>query len=180
MKRSLHRHIACRSTLAGCIAIATASAAASENVPAVMQVPAGNYVAWRAPAEGVITYACRHSQSDASKLQWVIDGAQAKLGATAGAQGGTYASPPETWRAADGSSLTGIEVVRAPAGADRLYDQLVMANPAGGAGVLSGVTYIQRIVRDGGAAPGSPCDRASLNQRVGVPYRASYVFWKPD
>ncbi|WP_312539393.1 hypothetical protein [Achromobacter mucicolens] len=44
--------------------LAASAAAAQDNVPQIMQVPADNSVAWRAPAEGVITYECRMIQTD--------------------------------------------------------------------------------------------------------------------
>ena len=163
--------------------LATSAAAAQDNVPQIMQVPADNSVAWRAPAEGVITYECRMIQTDGARYAWVIAGASATLGAgPAGSSGprGTYNSPPESWRAADGSTLTGMETVRAYAGPDRLYDQLVLANPSGGVGVLTGVTYIQRLVRAGGGVPQAPCSPANKGQKTQVAYQADYVFWKPN
>lgn len=181
MKRSLQfRHVISRFTVAGCLAVAATCAVASESVPVLMQVPAGNYVAWRAAADGVVTYDCVQSQADTSKQVWTISSAKAKLGQEGDAQRGVYKSPPETWTAADGSSVTGMQVLRVPAGADRLNDQLVIANPANGAGLLSSVTYIQRLVQAGGAAPTAACDVASLGKRVDVPYQALYVFWNPN
>ncbi|MNK10647.1 hypothetical protein D3C87_286760 [compost metagenome] len=166
--------------LAGCLAATVASAAAQDKIPQIMQVPADNAVAWQAPAEGVITYECRMTQTDGARPAWVIVGATATLGAGQSGQTGTYKSPPETWRASDGSTLTGMEMVRAYSGPDRLYDQLVLANPSSGVGVLTGVTYIQRIVKAGGGAPQAPCTAASKGEREPVKYQADYVFWKPN
>lgn len=181
MKRSLQsRRMIGRFAVAGCLASAATCTVASQSVPVIMQVPAGNYVAWRAAAQGVLTYRCAQSQADASKQVWTIAKAKATLGQPGDAQSGAYTSPPETWTAADGSSLTGMQIVRVDAGQDRLYDQLVIANPADGAGVLSGVTYIQRLVQAGGAAPAAACDLAKVGQQVEVPYQALYVFWKPN
>lgn len=182
MKRSLQsRHVMGRFTVAGCLAVAaTCAVASSQSVPELMQVPAGNYVAWRAAAEGVVTYACVQSPADATKQLWAISSAKATLGKKGDAQTGTYKSPPETWTSSDGSSVKGMQVLRTPAGTDRLFDQLVIANPASGAGSLSNVTYIQRLVQSGGAAPTAACNVASLGQRVDVPYQALYVFWNPN
>ncbi|MVW77713.1 DUF3455 domain-containing protein [Bordetella sp. 02P26C-1] len=173
---SQRRQLARLSLVAGCLAAAGAMAA--DSVPAIMQVPAGNYVAWRASAEGTVTYVCHQSSDIPPQLAWTIESAKATLNGDN--QQGRYTSPPETWRAADGSWLTGMSVVRVDDGAGRLADQLVMANPSGAAGMLSGVTYIQRLVQSGGGAPDSVCDSAALGKQVTVPYQALYVFWKPN
>lgn len=166
--------------LAGCLAAPLAGAMAQDKIPQIMQVPADNAIVWQAPSEGVITYECRMTQTDGARPAWVIAGAAATLGAGQSGQTGTYKSPPETWRASDGSTLTGMEMVRAYAGPDRLYDQLVLANPSSGVGVLTGVTYIQRLVRSGGGVPQAPCAAANKGQREQVKYQADYVFWKPN
>lgn len=172
-----YRRFARLSLLAACLTAAT-GAAATDNVPAVMQVPAGNYPAWRASAEGVVTYVCQQASGIPPRQAWSIQSAKATL--TGDGQQGEYTYPPETWRAADGSTLTGLGIVRFNAAPDRLDDQLVIANPAGGAGVLSGVTYIQRLVQSGGGAPARACDAAATGQRVDAPFRAVYMFWKPN
>ena len=166
--------------LAASLATASASAAAQDNVPQIMQVPADNRIVWQAPAQGAVTYECRMMPTDGGRYAWVIASAAATLGAGQSGQTGTYQSPPETWRASDGSALTGMETVRASAGPDRLYDQLVLANPSAGVGLLTGVTYIQRLVRSGGGAPSAPCSAANKGQREQVSYQADYVFWKPN
>lgn len=166
--------------LAAGLAIASTGAAAQDKAPQIMQVPADNRIVWQAPAEGDLTYECRLTQTDGARYAWVIASAAATLGAGQSGQTGTYKSPPETWRAADGSTLTGMETVRANAGPDRLYDQLVLANPSSGVGLLTGVTYIQRFVREGGGVPQAPCTEGNKGQREQVKFRADYVFWKPN
>ncbi|MGY6270594.1 DUF3455 domain-containing protein [Achromobacter denitrificans] len=162
------------------VAAGNPAAAAQDDVPLIMQVPAGNTLAWRASARGSVTYECQAIQTDGSRYAWIIRHAAATLGSDGNARAGSYESPPETWRAADGSVLTGMEAVRAYSGPDRLYDQLVLANPARGSGLLTGVTYIQRLVAAGGAAPRTPCSAAAAGQREQIPYEADYLFWKPD
>ena len=155
--------------------------AATPEVPPILQVPADNAVVWRAPATGAITYECVMTQTDGARPAWVAVKAEAVLADKASGKGGVYSSPPEKWKAADGSTLTGMEVVRVNTAPDRLYDQLVLANPSAGVGLLTGVTYIQRLVSAGGAAPQADrCTAASLKQRERVEYQAEYVFWKPQ
>lgn len=155
--------------------------AATPAVPPILQVPADNAVVWRAPANGFITYQCVMTQTDGARPAWVAIKSEAVLANGTPNGGGVYSSPPEQWKAADGSTLTGMEVVRANAAPDRLYDQLVLANPSRGVGILTGVTYIQRLVSAGGAAPqADQCHTATLKQQVRVAYQAEYVFWKPQ
>jgi hypothetical protein len=181
MKRNLQsRQIIGRITVAGFLAAAATCSFASQNVPLIMQVPAGNYVAWDTPAEGVVTYACVQSQDVAGKQLWAVSSAKATLGQGNATQNGTYTSPPETWTAADGSSVTGMQLLSVSADSARLSDQLVIANPADGAGLLSRVTYIQRFIKSGGEVPTRPCNVVALGQKVEVPYQANYVFWKPN
>lgn len=172
---------ATRYLAAGCLAAAASCAAAAGSTPALLEVPAGNYVAWRAPAQGGMTYQCDLSASVPATPVWMIVNAKATLGAADAAHSGNYTSPPQTWTAADGSSVTGMQVMHIPSAADQLYDQLVIANPAEGAGgVLSGVTYIQRLVQAGGGAPEAACDHNTLGTQVMSPFQATYVFWKPN
>lgn len=180
-KRELHIRTP-RIGLLMSIVLATLStnAMADTKVPVLMQVPAGNAIAWNAPATGHITYVCRTSPTDATKPVWTVGSASATLGDRSGNLSGTYTSPPETWKSADGSTLTGLEIVRVRSGTERLYDQLVMANPSIGVGLLTGVTYIQRLVDTGGAPPHKPCTSSNVGDQEEVAYQAEYVFWKPN
>ena len=56
--------------------------------------------------------------------------------------------------------------------------QLVRANPAMGQGAMQGVTYIQRVMVKGGAAPTAPCSAATAGQQQIVNYQADYIFWR--
>jgi hypothetical protein len=56
--------------------------------------------------------------------------------------------------------------------------QLVKANPAMGAGAMTGVTYIQRVATAGGVAPATVCDAGSSGSKQIVRYQADYIFYK--
>jgi hypothetical protein len=66
----------------------------------------------------------------------------------------------------------------APAEAGSIPLQLVKANPAMGAGALTGVTHIQRVATKGGVAPALACGAAEKGRREVVNYQADYIFWK--
>ena len=174
-------HIRNTSNIFFCVGLATLAltASADDKQPPLMQVPAGNYIAWNAPATGHMIYTCQVILTDGTKHGWKITSASAVLSDKAGSLSGTYHSPPDTWKSADGSALTGMEMVRAPSGVNTLYDQLVLANPSTGAGLLAGVTYIQRLVNAGGL-PATPCTSSNVGTQEKVAYQANYVFWKPN
>lgn len=151
-----------------------------EALPAPIQVPAGNKVAWETVGTGEITYECRAKADDMAKTEWVFVGPEAVLKDRAGKQVGRYYGPPATWEAADGSKLTAKQLAVAPAGDGNLPYQLVQANPAMGSGALEGVSYIQRVALKGGTAPkDKPCTPETKGQKAVVQYQADYIFWKP-
>ena len=147
-------------------------------LPASIQVPAGNRVAWETVGVGTILYECRDQANAVGQTQWVFVGPDAKLMDRGGKQVGKYYGPPATWEANDGSKLTATQLAVAPSGPTSLPYQLVKANPATGSGALSGVTYIQRVALQGGVAPASPCTPAQKGMRTTVDYQADAIFWK--
>ncbi|ARU05481.1 hypothetical protein CCO03_13000 [Comamonas serinivorans] len=157
-----------------------ASTYSQTSLPAAIQVPAGNKVAWETVGRGDITYECREKANAPGQSEWTFVGPEAVLTNRAGKQVGRYYGPPATWEANDGSKLTATQVAVAPSGAGHLPYQLVKANPAMGSGALEGVSYIQRVALQGGVAPADkPCTAATKGQKTVVKYQADYIFWKP-
>lgn len=150
-----------------------------EALPQPVRVPAGNKVALETVGKGRITYECRDKPNAAGIMEWAFVGPEAVLEDRNGKRVGTYYGPPATWEASDGSRLTGTQVAVASAGAGNLPYQLVKANPASGAGLMTGVSYIQRVALKGGVAPASECSSANRGRREIVNYQADYIFWKP-
>ncbi len=157
-----------------------ASTFSQASLPAPIQVPAGNKVAWETVGSGDITYECRDKANAPGQTEWVFVGPDAVLKDRMGKQVGRYYGPPATWEATDGSKLTATQLAVAPSGAGNLPYQLVKANPAMGSGALEGVSYIQRVALQGGVAPADkPCMAANKGQKTTVKYQADYIFWKP-
>ncbi|WP_144630871.1 DUF3455 domain-containing protein [Bordetella genomosp. 13] len=165
--------------LSACGAMSSKPYSQSE-LPAQVQVPSGNRVAWETVGRGDITYECKAKPNMPGQAEWTFVGPNAVLEDRKGKQVGKYYGPPATWEAMDGSKLTATQVAVAPAGAGNLPYQLVKANPAMGSGALTGVTYIQRVALKGGVAPQTPCTSASMGQRSTVQYQADYIFWKAN
>jgi len=149
------------------------------SLPPTVQVPAGHKVAMETTGVGEITYECRDKPNMAGQTEWTFVGPDAKLMDRSGKQVGKYYGPPATWESMDGSKLTGAQVAVAPSSPTALPYQLVKANPAMGAGSMTGVTYIQRVALQGGIAPAAmPCTTATKGQKQIVKYQADYIFWK--
>jgi hypothetical protein len=147
-------------------------------LPDAVKVPAGHKVALETVGVGEITYECRDKANAPGQTEWVFVGPAAVLNDRAGKAVGSYYGPPATWQANDGSKLTGTQVAVAPSGAGNLPYQLVKANPAMGAGAMTGMAYIQRVALKGGVAPSAECSAATKGQRQTVKYQADYIFWK--
>ncbi len=148
------------------------------SLPDAVKVPAGNKVAMQTVGVGEITYECRDKANAPGMTEWVFAGPNAVLNDRSGRQVGKYYGPPATWESTDGSKLTATQLAVAPAGVGNLPYQLVKANPAMGAGAMTGVTYIQRVALKGGVAPARECSPANRGSKDIVKYQADYIFWK--
>ncbi len=167
--------------LSGCESMSSASSPvpfSQAGLPESIRVPLGQTVAMETVGIGEITYECRDKANMAGQTEWVFVGPKAVLNDRRGKQVGSYYGPPATWQAMDGSRVTATQLAVAPAGAGNLPYQLVKANPAMGNGVMTGVTYIQRVALKGGVAPVSPCTPELKGKRETVKYQADYIFWK--
>jgi hypothetical protein len=147
-------------------------------LPAAIQVPAGNAVAMETVGVGMITYECKTKASTTDQFEWVFVGPDAKLMDRSGKEVGKYFGPPATWQSTDGSKITATQLAVAPAAAGSIPLQLAKANAAMGDGQMKGISYIQRVATQGGAAPAKACDAASLRSKEVVKYQADYIFWR--
>ena len=80
------------------------------DLPAAVQVPAGNKVALEHAAAGDVNYQCRAKKDMAGQFEWVFVGPDAKLMDRAGKAIGRYFGPPATWESNDGSKVTATQV----------------------------------------------------------------------
>jgi hypothetical protein len=148
------------------------------DLPAAVQVPAGNKLAYETAAAGDVTYQCRAKKDAAGQYEWVFVSPDAGLKDRSGKVIGKYYGPPATWEANDGSKVTATQVAVAPNGNGNLPLQLTKANPSTGTGVMQGVTFIQRVATVGGAAPSSACTKANEGANQLVRYTADYIYYK--
>ena len=149
---------------------------ASEGTP--IAVPAGHAAVMTALGAGDLAYECRAKSGMPDSYEWVFAGPTATLYDKNKAAIGKYYGGP-TWEANDGSKVTGKQLAVHPSPTPASIPlQLVQANPATGPGLMSGITYIQRINTQGGVAPSDACTAANAGARKMVKYQADYVFYK--
>ncbi len=132
----------------------------------------GETVVLTVHAEGAQVYDCK--AGDGGKLAWQFREPIATLIDNGKTVGRHYAGP--TWEHVDGSRVTGKPAARAAGATAKDIPWLKLDAVNGqGAGVLAGVTAIQRINTQGGQHDGA-CDRAGAT--FAAPYAADYVFLK--
>lgn len=195
LRGTLRLHlIACLAVgaIAAAAPVRAAKPAAVPQVPANLEVPAGNEVYMIAPALGTQNYICLPKASG-DGLGWAFAGPQAtlfddKLGQVSthylsvnpadGLARATWQHSRDTstvWAAAIASS-TDPDYVEAGAVAWLLLRAVgVEAGPDGG-DRMTGTTYIQRVNTVGGVAPAGDCP--AVGARVFVPYATDYVFYR--
>jgi len=119
-------------------------------VPAVLQVPAGNDAAFHAKATGVQIYVCNPAASDPTQFAWTFKAPEAKLLDADGTVLGTHYAGP-TWESSSGGKVAGamLQSTPSPEG-DAIPWLLLQAKPADDAGVFRGVTFVQRLHTTGG------------------------------
>jgi Protein of unknown function (DUF3455) len=149
---------------------------AAQEIPAQLQVPAGEKLVIEVHAKGDQIYACK---TDAAQSAWILKAPDAQLFDKDGKLFGKHFAGP-SWQANDGSKVTGKAAANVPSpDADSIPWLLVTVVGHEGNGALERVTTIQRINTKGGKAPASGCDAAHADKELRVPYTADYRFYAP-
>lgn len=166
----------------------------SHEVPAGLEVPAGNKPFLVGHATGTQNYICLPSGSG---FAWTFFGPQATLLNDNDRQIITHflsSNPYEggtaraTWQHShDTSKVWGMAIASSsdpsfvePGAIPWLLLQVVGAQPGPTGGhMLTEATYIQRVHTSGGIAPTSGCSQASdVGKNALVPYTSNYIFYK--
>jgi hypothetical protein len=140
----------------------------------VLAVPDGNVLRFKARAKGVQIYPCdptTHKFGKAHPDAILVTHKGEIIKHTAG----------PTWTAADGSSVKGALVLAVPAPAENAIPWLLLSTTSVGTpnGMLSNVTYIQRVYTEHGNAPSHGCDADDAGKETPVFYEAEYYFYVP-
>jgi len=137
-----------------------------------IQAPLGNKVAFHVFALGVQVYRWNGTA-------WTFVEPVASLFADPGYNGKVgihYAGP--TWQTNSGSKVVGARLAACSPDPAAIPWLLLQAVSNDGPGVLSSVTYIQRVNTTGGLAPTAPGE--SIGATAQVPYTAEYFFYRAD
>ena len=164
-----------RKSLALALLVATPAYAQSVDVPAPVRPSAGQKAVMTWTGSGELTYECRAKADDAaafigrSSARWPRSPARGRVLRWAGI------------RRPDVGSLGWKQIHReagstAPASDGNIRFQLVKAE--GGTGAMMGITYIQRLNTNGGAAPADACNASTTGAKNAVRYTAEYVFYE--
>ena len=141
----------------------------------VLAVPAGNVLAFSYPATGVQIYSCKAA---AAGFAWAFDGPEASLRDEHGRIVIKHFAGP-TWQSvADSSSVVAHKLADFTANPKAVPELLLEASAHGGRGVLSSITYIQRLATTGGLAPVHGCDQTRVGATQRIPYTAKYFFYR--
>ena len=152
------------------------SPSCERQIPAQLAVPEGNRLAFQFHAEGVQIYTC---QASAGSFAWVFTAPEADLFDRRGRQVGTHYAGP-TWEANDDSTIVGSKVAEAAVDASAIPWLLLKAKSNTGDGLMSNVSYVQRLSTVGGLVPATrPCAAANSGEVARIAYSASYAFYTP-
>lgn len=136
-------------------------------------------LAWTLRAQGVQIYECRGSDGGAAR--WTFKAPEATLMDEDGRVIGSHGAGPY-WLLHDGVRIEGrarsqVDGNRPGAIAWLLLDARATFAAAGAEHRLHGLQSIVRANTQGGLAPDSGCDSASLGQQARVPYTADYLLY---
>lgn len=138
-----------------------------------LAVPDGNRLAFAMDAVGVQIYAC---QASGTAFAWVFQAPEATLYDHRGRKVGTHYAGP-TWESRDSSKVTAARVAGFTPDPTAIPALLLQANGHEGMGVMTPVTFIQRLETTGGLAPTGGCDADHVGAIARSDYTASYYFY---
>lgn len=144
------------------------------NVPAALNPPAGQTIAFKYKGVGVQIYDCK---ATANGFAWTFRAPVADLLKSNGKKAGTHYAGP-TWEAKDGSTVVGSRVAGVTVDPTAIPWLLLTAVSHTGDGKMSDVLTIQRLSTTGGLAPATGCDADHVGDEADVPYTADYVFYE--
>jgi hypothetical protein len=140
-----------------------------------LAVPAGNKLAFDFDAIGVQIYGC---QASATGFAWVFQAPEAKLYNRHGRLVGKHYAGP-TWEYQDGSKVVGAKIAGFTPDPSSIPWLLLGAASHDGLGLLSTVTFIQRLDTVGGTAPAAAsCDADHVGEIQRIDYTATYFFYE--
>jgi hypothetical protein len=142
-------------------------------IPDVIQVPTGNTPLFTLHATGEQIYQCALKEK---AYKWIVY-PNAVLMDEQGQKVATHSKGP-AWQYKDGSRVTGKISQKTDGPRHKAMPWLLIAAVEHeGEGVLSKVSYINRVNTQGGVEPALPCDNNHLGTEKAVAYTADYIFY---
>ena len=142
-----------------------------------LAAPKGNELAFYHDALGVQIYSC---QAVATGFAFTFVAPEASLFDRRGRVVIKHFGGP-TWQSvADGSSVVATVAAAFTDDPQSIAELLLKASSHTGKGIMSDVTFIQRLETVGGLAPTTGCDADHVGVTVRVPYSATYFFYRAE
>jgi hypothetical protein len=149
-------------------------------IPETLKVPDNQRLILKVAAKGWQIYSCKanaeantgYSTADET-YEWTLKAPSAELLNDQGQQIGKHSAGPTWEMLEDHSKVVGVVSVKANAPPWLLLS----AKSHQGEGMLSPVTWIQRLDTVGGKAPAVGCYHTNQAKEVRVPYTANYYFY---
>jgi hypothetical protein len=162
-----------------CLALPALGAVAEPaGVSPTLRAAPGEAPAMMLNASGAQIYTCMPSPTQAGAYGWVSTAPDATL--YDGTRGVARLATTDHWESLDDrSSVSGIPMRLQAAGAGNMPWALMRGVPVGESGMFAGVTSIQRVNTQGGAAPTAGCDEMHVGTEARVDFTADYYFYKP-
>jgi hypothetical protein len=158
---------ACSSPQQPASSVSDQRAADQLQIPAALNVPAGNKLVGKFEGHGQQIYACANSS-------WTLLEPAAILSDN-GNPVAFHTKGPVWVSTVDGSEVHAAPVPNATVShSDAIPELLLKSTQDQGTGQFGSTTYVQRLQTQGGLAPKGQCTNAA---RVSVPYSALYVFY---
>lgn len=148
------------------------------DIPTTLKPPATERPILQAHATGAQVYTCAAGID--GKFAWTLKGPKAELRDANGKMIITHSAGPK-WQHNDGSVVTGKVLSKENSPDANSVPWLLLAadNSQSSAGVLSKVSFIQRVHSEGGQPPASGCDEAHKGDETKSSYTADYIFYAP-
>ncbi len=161
--------------MSGC---AIGQQSALTDVPASLKPPGYVHLVLQTHAVGLQIYECVEKDG---KYEWTLKGPNAELRDSRGSVVIEHSAGPK-WQHRDGSIVTGEVKKTEPAPDGKSIPWLLLNADSGNsrAGVLSKVSFVQRIHTEGGQAPTGGCEQGHKGAEFGSKYQADYLFYAPE
>jgi hypothetical protein len=156
-------------------AIAPPSGLAFNMRPSADEVPA-----FRLQASGVQIYECRALLTNPDRFAWQAVAPDVTLADPGTGGDVAVLRSVDLWNSlTDRSSVSAVLRATQSAGTRNLPWTYMRAIPTAADGMFAGVTSIQRVNTNGGAAPATGCAADTAGSESRVPFSAEYYFYKP-